>query len=96
LQGCSVLAYSDVIQDITQVHTVVEQLQAHVFHVLGAKDVEGKTSEFAEDVGVGSDTRLVFPQGYIPDIVVSILNTPVISDAHAELFSTQNSCRDVE
>ena len=85
-QGCSVLPHTDVVQDVVEIHAVVEQLQTHVFHIVGTKDVEGKASKPGEDMGVGSDARFVFPHSDISDIMVSILNAPMISDALAEFL----------
>ncbi|RLC36939.1 hypothetical protein DRH29_03445, partial [candidate division Kazan bacterium] len=78
-QGCPVLPHADVVQDVAEIHAVFEQLQTRVFHVVSTKDVEGKASKSGEDMGVGSDARLIFPHSDISDIMVSILNSPMIS-----------------
>jgi hypothetical protein len=35
-QGCSVLQYTDIVEDIIQVHTVIEKLKADIFDLVFA------------------------------------------------------------
>ena len=43
-QGCSVLRHADIVQNVVQVHAIVEQLQAHVLDLVGPQDIEGKAA----------------------------------------------------
>ncbi len=81
---------------MVQVHAIVEQFQAHILDMMGAQDVEGKTAELGENVRIGSDAGLVFPQRHIPDMVIAVLDAPVPADTRTELLSLQRRGGDVE
>ena len=43
---------------------------------------------------IGSNSRGIFAQGNIPDVMVSIFNAPVITNHSAKELSIQNESRD--
>jgi len=60
-----------------------------------AERVECKAAQLGEDVRIGSNTRLVFTQGYISDIVIAIFDPPMIADRPTKGFGVENGCGDV-
>jgi len=95
-QGCSVLLDSDIIQDVIQFHTIPEQLHTRVFDAVGSENVESKAAQLGEEMRICSDPRLVFTHRHISDIMIAILDAPVISDRSTERSSTQHDRGNVE
>lgn len=89
-QGCSVLKDTDIIEDIIKVHRVLEEFKADIFDLVLAQDVEGKTSQFGEDMGMRPYPRFVFAHGHITNMVISIFNAPVMADSLTKLLGTQD------
>ena len=63
--------------------------------MVGSENVESKAAQLGEDVRIGSNTRLVFTQGYVSDIVIAILYAPMIADALTKGFGAESRCGDV-
>ncbi len=89
-QGCSVLKNSDIIEDIIKVHTVLKKFKADIIDLVFAQNVEGKAPQFGKDMGISANTRFVFAHSHITDVMVPILNAPMIADGLTKLLSPQN------
>jgi len=96
LQGCSVLKNSDIIKDVIKVHTVVKKFKTNIFDIVFPQNIEGKTPQLSKDMRISTNTRFVFTHGYVADIVIAILNAPMIADGLTKLLSTQNDGRNIE
>ncbi len=55
-----------------------------VFDLVVTQDIEGEASGAGKDAGIVSNAAFVFAVGDIANMMVSILNAPVISDDVAE------------
>ena len=88
---CSVLKDSAILEDIMEVDRSVKEFKADVFDVVCSENIEGETSQFGKDMRIGANARSGFPQRHIADIMISILNAPVISDGLTEVLGTQPS-----
>ncbi len=61
--------------------------------LIEAQDIGGKAPEAGEDAGVGADTRLVFVEGDIAQMMVAVFDAPVIADGLACLVGVDELAR---
>lgn len=89
-QGCTVLKNADIIENIMKVHTVVKKSKADIMDLVFTQNIKGKAAQFGKDMRISADTRFIFTEGDIANVMISILNAPMIADSLTKFLGAQN------
>jgi hypothetical protein len=89
-QGCSMLKDSDIIEDVIKAHTFVKESKTDIFDLVFTQNVEGRTSQLGGDMGINPNTRFIFAHGHVTDMMIAILNVPMMANGVTKLLSPQN------
>jgi len=76
---------------VIKVHTVIKEFKTDIFDIIFSEHVKGKTSQFSEDMGINPNTRFVFAHRHIADMMIAILNAPMMANGLTKLLSAQNN-----
>jgi hypothetical protein len=95
-QGCSILPKKSEFHEIVRIEGVFVESLRDVFDEISPKDVEGEGSQQSESCGIDSDSRGVFAEGDVADVMVCVLDAPMPPCGTAIFFCGSPGRRDVE
>ena len=78
-----------IVEDILEIDSIIKEFKADIFDIVCTENIESETSQFGKDMRVGANARSVFPHRHIADIMISMLDPPMISDGLTEVLGTQ-------
>jgi len=86
--GCSILFNSFITQNVSETDTIIKKFISYIFYFIYSENIKSKAPQFCKNTGIVSDTGLIFIHTDVSDMMISVLNSPMISDSFAELFGT--------